>query len=87
MRLSTLCLQASSCTYGTYGEAALEEVRIRSRSTGRLDRTIRPATRCGCSQYVDPGPGKILKAMMRRIDQDAWGKTTTLEPIVYVTVV
>ena len=54
MRLSTLCLQASSCTYGTYGEAALEEVRIRSRSTGRLDRTIRPATRCGCSQYVDP---------------------------------
>jgi len=33
----------------------------------------------GCSQYVEPGPGKQLKAMMRRIDQDAWGKTITLE--------
>ena len=31
------------------------------------------------SQYVEPGPGKQLKAMMRRIDQDAWGKTITLE--------
>ena len=33
----------------------------------------------GCSQYVEPGPGKQLKAMMRRIDQDAWSKTITLE--------
>jgi len=33
----------------------------------------------GCSQYVEPGPGKQLKAMMRRIDQDAWNKTITLE--------
>ena len=33
----------------------------------------------GCSQYVEPGPGKQLKAMMRRIDQEAWGKTITLE--------
>ena len=31
------------------------------------------------SQYVEPGPGKQLKAMMRRIDQDAWQKTITLE--------
>jgi [acyl-carrier-protein] S-malonyltransferase len=31
------------------------------------------------SQYVEPGPGKQLKAMMRRIDQDAWNKTITLE--------
>ncbi len=33
----------------------------------------------GCKQYVEPGPGKQLKAMMRRIDQDAWSKTITLE--------
>ena len=26
----------------------------------------------GCTQYVEPGPGKQLKAMMRRINQDAW---------------
>lgn len=32
-----------------------------------------------CSSYIEPGPGKQLKAMMRRIDQDAWSKTTTLE--------
>ena len=33
----------------------------------------------GHSQYVEPGPGKQLKAMMRRIDQDAWSKTITLD--------
>ena len=33
----------------------------------------------GHSQYVEPGPGKQLKAMMRRIDPDAWGKTITLD--------
>merc|ERR1712060_642147 len=33
----------------------------------------------GCTQYVEPGPGKQLKAMMRRINQDAWNKTITLE--------
>jgi [acyl-carrier-protein] S-malonyltransferase len=33
----------------------------------------------GHSQYVEPGPGKQLKAMMRRIDQDAWSKMITLE--------
>jgi len=33
----------------------------------------------GHSQYVEPGPGKQLKAMMRRIDQNAWNKTITLE--------
>lgn len=33
----------------------------------------------GHAQYVEPGPGKQLKAMMRRIDQDAWTKTITLE--------
>ena len=33
----------------------------------------------GCTQYVEAGPGKQLKAMMRRIDQDAWNKTITLE--------
>ena len=33
----------------------------------------------GHAQYVEPGPGKQLKAMMRRIDQDAWNKTITLE--------
>ena len=32
-----------------------------------------------CAQYVEAGPGKQLKAMMRRIDQDAWNKTITLE--------
>jgi [acyl-carrier-protein] S-malonyltransferase len=33
----------------------------------------------GCKQYVEAGPGKQLKAMMRRIDQDAWSKTITLD--------
>jgi len=33
----------------------------------------------GHSQYVEAGPGKQLKSMMRRIDQDAWNKTITLE--------
>jgi|Transcript_14037 [acyl-carrier-protein] S-malonyltransferase len=33
----------------------------------------------GCNQYVEPGPGKQLKAMMRRIDQEAWSKTITLD--------
>ena len=31
------------------------------------------------AQYVEPGPGKQLKAMMRRIDQNAWNKMITLE--------
>ena len=31
------------------------------------------------SAFVETGPGKQLKAMMRRIDQDAWGKMTVLE--------
>jgi len=29
--------------------------------------------------YVESGPGKQLKAMMRRCDQEAWSKMTTLE--------
>ena len=29
--------------------------------------------------YIETGPGKQLKAMMRRIDQDAWGKMSVLE--------
>ena len=29
--------------------------------------------------YIETGPGKQLKAMMRRIDQDAWAKMTVLE--------
>ena len=33
----------------------------------------------GHSQYVEPGPGKQLKAMMRRIDQASWNKMITLE--------
>lgn len=33
----------------------------------------------GHTQYVEPGPGKQLKAMMRRIDQNAWNKMITLE--------
>ncbi|KAL1496536.1 hypothetical protein AB1Y20_014142 [Prymnesium parvum] len=33
----------------------------------------------GHNQYVEPGPGKQLKAMMRRIDQNAWNKMITLE--------
>ena len=33
----------------------------------------------GIASYIEPGPGKQLKAMMRRIDQNAWNKTTTLE--------
>jgi len=33
----------------------------------------------GHAQYVEPGPGKQLKAMMRRIDQNAWNKMITLE--------
>ena len=33
----------------------------------------------GCTQYVEAGPGKQLKAMMRRIDNDAWGKCITLD--------
>ena len=33
----------------------------------------------GCRQYVEAGPGKQLKAMMRRIDQECWGKMTVLD--------
>ena len=33
----------------------------------------------GIASYIEPGPGKQLKAMMRRIDQDAWSKTVCLE--------
>lgn len=29
--------------------------------------------------YIEVGPGKQLKAMMRRINQDAWGKMIILE--------
>ena len=29
--------------------------------------------------YIETGPGKQLRAMMRRIDQEAWGKMTVLE--------
>ena len=36
-------------------------------------------TKTGLKQYVEAGPGKQLKAMMRRIDQDAWSKTITLD--------
>ena len=31
------------------------------------------------SEYLEPGPGKQLKAMLRRIDQKAWGLTEVLE--------
>ena len=31
------------------------------------------------SAFIETGPGKQLKAMMRRIDQEAWGKMTVLE--------
>jgi [acyl-carrier-protein] S-malonyltransferase len=33
----------------------------------------------GHKQYVEAGPGKQLKAMMRRIDMDAWKQTATLD--------
>jgi len=33
----------------------------------------------GCKEYIEPGPGKQLKAMMRRIDQDTWKKTVALD--------
>jgi len=33
----------------------------------------------GHTQYVETGPGKQLKAMMRRIDQNAWQKMITLD--------
>jgi len=29
--------------------------------------------------YIETGPGKQLKAMMRRINQDAWGKMTVID--------
>jgi len=31
------------------------------------------------SGYIETGPGKQLKAMMRRINQDAWSKMTVLD--------
>ena len=31
------------------------------------------------SGYIESGPGKQLKAMMRRINQDAWSKMTVLD--------
>eukprot|EP00966_Prymnesium_polylepis_P090004 2084094-Prymnesium_polylepis.1 len=34
----------------------------------------------GHSQYVEPWPGKQLKAIMRRIDENAWKKMINLEP-------
>ena len=34
----------------------------------------------GHSQYIEPGPGKQLKAMMRRIDPDAWSKSAQRTP-------
>ena len=47
----------------------------------RWEASMREATRQlhGHSAYVETGPGKQLKAMMRRIDQDAWGKMSVLE--------
>ena len=30
--------------------------------------------------FIETGPGKQLKAMMRRVDQDAWSKMIVLEP-------
>ena len=33
----------------------------------------------GHSEYLEPGPGKQLKAMLRRIDQKAWGLTEVIE--------
>ena len=32
-----------------------------------------------CARYVETGPGKQLKAMMRRIDNDAWQATSVLD--------
>ena len=33
----------------------------------------------GHAAYIEPGPGKQLKAMMRRIDNAAWGKMINLD--------
>jgi len=33
----------------------------------------------GHAAFIEPGPGKQLKAMMRRIDQPSWGKMITLD--------
>ena len=45
----------------------------------KWEQTMAHLLTLSCNSYIEPGPGKQLKAMMRRINQDAWGKTTTLE--------
>ena len=39
------------------------------------EQSVRHMMRAECKEYVETGPGKQLKAMMRRIDNDVWQKT------------
>jgi len=47
----------------------------------RWEQSMEEATKLmhGHTGYIETGPGKQLKAMMRRINQDAWSKTIVLE--------
>jgi len=47
----------------------------------RWEQCMREATKSshGHAGYIESGPGKQLKAMMRRIDQEAWSKMIVLE--------
>jgi len=42
------------------------------------EQSVRHMMRAECKEYVETGPGKQLKAMMRRIDNDVWQKTEVL---------
>jgi len=41
--------------------------------------SVRMMIRQGLSEFYEVGPMKQLKAMMKRIDQNAWGQTTNVE--------
>lgn len=47
----------------------------------RWEQSMAEATKLfhGLTGYIETGPGKQLKAMMRRIDADAWNKTIVLD--------
>ena len=47
----------------------------------RWEHSMQEATKLmhGHTGYIETGPGKQLKAMMRRIDQDAWSKMIVLD--------
>ena len=73
----------SNVTGGYYSNAAQIRQLLKRQLVEpvRWEQSMEEATRLmhGHTGYIETGPGKQLKAMMRRINRDAWNKMIVLD--------